>query len=734
MKKGMMLLGIAFCVFALSISLLDVGGQSAGHYNAVSSGCGGGSCHNNAETISLTVTLTGAPLYYGLSQTYLLNLSVSGGPAGNAGGFNLQVQGGTLSTTDLNVWINPAQDQAVQASSNGRSWEMNWTAPATDVGDIDILIVAMAADGDGVQDDADLQKYLTVTVQDPPEAIPPEVSDVLINGASTQTYSLSSIPALTITATLDDSGIGNSDIGGANYTLGPQNWTSSQAMTLQSVPTSPTEIFQANIPAPTSVGVYHYYVYGWDAEPNYNTTNTNEFATLNITAAPPPTSFVNNVSYYNKISSIAITATVNDTGGGIQNVSLWHTFTEPGIPSWGEYELFGTLTNAPWSWSFDFPEGEGYYGLYTVAVDAVNLSETAPSVPDQYCGYDATKPVITLNSPQNGSHILPGTIIDLTITDNTDVWLTVYYLDDNSNPVVDPSFPITHEVDTTSWTDGSHNLKLFAQDRFNNNDTKIFNFVIDSTPPGVSGGYTSDDVNTDIGITFTESMFNTSVESSFSISNITNTTSIQFTWNANNTAVTISFTNPLPQDTRFDIMVDTGAEDLAGNNMTSNYSFWFKTWLDTDNDGKPNYEDTDDDGDNVADGLDAFPLDPDETIDSDGDGIGDNADWDDDNDGVADPEDQNPFDPRIGRATPNNYWPLVILVITIFILILIVFYLFPRRRNPSEIEAEEEEKFRRRRGEPDDYIDEYENSAIHKQVYHNFYILYKRVYKSLFIA
>lgn len=44
----------------------------------------------------------------------------------------------------------------------------------------------------------------------------------------------------------------------------------------------------------------------------------------------------------------------------------------------------------------------------------------------------------------------------------------------------------------------------------------------------------------------------------------------------------------------------------------------------------------DSDGDGVADGLDAFPLDPAETKDTDGDGIGNNADLDDDGDGMPD--------------------------------------------------------------------------------------------------
>jgi len=66
--------------------------------------------------------------------------------------------------------------------------------------------------------------------------------------------------------------------------------------------------------------------------------------------------------------------------------------------------------------------------------------------------------------------------------------------------------------------------------------------------------------------------------------------------------------------------------------------------LDTDLDGIGNNTDTDDDGDGVFDGLDAFPLDSTETLDTDLDGIGNNADTDDDGDGVFDGLDAFPLD------------------------------------------------------------------------------------------
>lgn len=54
---------------------------------------------------------------------------------------------------------------------------------------------------------------------------------------------------------------------------------------------------------------------------------------------------------------------------------------------------------------------------------------------------------------------------------------------------------------------------------------------------------------------------------------------------------------------------------------------------------------TDSDGDEIQDGSDIFPTDPNEWEDADGDGIGDNSDLDDDNDGVPDNNDDFPNNP-----------------------------------------------------------------------------------------
>ena len=78
--------------------------------------------------------------------------------------------------------------------------------------------------------------------------------------------------------------------------------------------------------------------------------------------------------------------------------------------------------------------------------------------------------------------------------------------------------------------------------------------------------------------------------------------------------------------------------------------------LDSDNDGNCDLLDPDDDGDGVADGDDALPLDGSEWDDTDGDGIGDNADLDDDNDGWSDAEeDECGTDQYDSDSTPVDY-------------------------------------------------------------------------------
>jgi alpha-tubulin suppressor-like RCC1 family protein len=80
----------------------------------------------------------------------------------------------------------------------------------------------------------------------------------------------------------------------------------------------------------------------------------------------------------------------------------------------------------------------------------------------------------------------------------------------------------------------------------------------------------------------------------------------------------------------------------------------YDTAFDQDEDDTPNIADSDNDGDDVADVDDPFPLDGNESVDSDDDGIGNAADPDDDNDDVPDTSDAFPLDPDESLDTDED--------------------------------------------------------------------------------
>jgi len=72
-----------------------------------------------------------------------------------------------------------------------------------------------------------------------------------------------------------------------------------------------------------------------------------------------------------------------DTAGGpvvtqtVAQVQFFYRFSTNGL-SWGAWTLFQSLSNAPWSVSFSYPDGVGYYEFYSVASDSQHNTEPAP--------------------------------------------------------------------------------------------------------------------------------------------------------------------------------------------------------------------------------------------------------------------------------------------------------------------------------------------------------------------
>ena len=98
------------------------------------------------------------------------------------------------------------------------------------------------------------------------------------------------------------------------------------------------------------------------------------------------------------------------------------------------------------------------------------------------------------------------------------------------------------------------------------------------------------------------------------------------------------------QDTDNDGIPDIEDPDIDGDGVNN------------EEDAFPNNpnEDTDTDGDGVGNNTDAFPNNPNEDTDTDGDGIGNNEDEDDDNDGTPDVNDVFPLNPNEDTDTDGD--------------------------------------------------------------------------------
>lgn len=99
---------------------------------------------------------------------------------------------------------------------------------------------------------------------------------------------------------------------------------------------------------------------------------------------------------------------------------------------------------------------------------------------DGYSHSDTTHPSINLISPTNNSFIIPGTVIDLRISDDN-LRSAEYWVNDETNEILELPF----EIDTTDWMDGVKELKIIAIDTESNTAVAFYTFIIDSVPPTI---------------------------------------------------------------------------------------------------------------------------------------------------------------------------------------------------------------------------------------------------------
>ena len=171
MNRKIGALGVLFLL--LLVPLGQVNANSGGRFNS-SGGCG---CHGGAGGV--TAQLTGLPTAYEALTTYTLTVGMSTSPG--TGGFNLDVNRGTLSNGDANTQVASNGRQATHALAPGTaSWTMDWTAPTSGSGSVLFKLAVLSGNGNGGTSGDDHNSYSISIAEEVSSNTDPVASDVLI--------------------------------------------------------------------------------------------------------------------------------------------------------------------------------------------------------------------------------------------------------------------------------------------------------------------------------------------------------------------------------------------------------------------------------------------------------------------------------------------------------------------------------------------------------------------------
>ena len=184
--------GAALLFLLLLVPLGQVNANSGGRFNS-SNGCG---CHGGSGGV--TPVLSGLPSTYTALTTYSLTVGMSTSPG--TGGFNLDVNRGSLSNGDANTQVASNGRQATHDYSPGTStWTMDWTAPASGSGSVLFKLAVLSGNGNGGTSGDDYDTYSITLSEEVSTNNDPVASDVLLTPLDADTTD-----ALTLTYTYSD--------------------------------------------------------------------------------------------------------------------------------------------------------------------------------------------------------------------------------------------------------------------------------------------------------------------------------------------------------------------------------------------------------------------------------------------------------------------------------------------------------------------------------------------------
>ena len=177
--------------------------------------------------------------------------------------------------------------------------------------------------------------------------------------------------------------------------------------------------------------------------------------------------------------------------------------------------LYNTTTIAESNYSVTSAWSDNIWYWRVIAYDNAGNSNTS--------GYyiyivDTTPPVITLDSPPNGSFMHNGTWINLTISDAINTVSSAWW-SNNSGATNYTDFAGTYDINTTGWSEGAKIIYVWSNDTLNNLRHETYKITIDDTSPTISYELPTKPNNT--YISYDSTCINTTIIDYISPDNIT---------------------------------------------------------------------------------------------------------------------------------------------------------------------------------------------------------------------
>ncbi len=225
---------------------------------------------------------------------------------------------------------------------------------------------------------------------------------------------------------------------------------------------------------PNGSGNYEFYSVANDAQGNREDAPAFKDAECGYNAIRPR-SWANFIyPYWTNSPSLNITVNAVPGNAAVGDVALRYRFS-PDNKSWGDWSLYGSKNSSPWTFQFNFSDGNGHYRFYSIANDTAGNKEQSPKLNYTKCGYDIILPVAdagpdrTINQKDRVHLIANGStdnngLVNYSWTFNDKGLVTLFGVSPGYSFFNAGSFPVALKVTDVAGNQGTDSIVVTVMD------------------------------------------------------------------------------------------------------------------------------------------------------------------------------------------------------------------------------------------------------------------------------